>query len=119
MNSALVQNTINQGMNAINGGKLNQATKGLQDSLDKNTLDKTKAAAQDFEAVFISQMLTHMFEGIKTDGMFGGGNAEDIFRSMMVDEYGKMMSKNGGVGLSDSVMAEMIEMQSKQQVGGL
>ena len=37
-----------------------------------------------------------MFEGIKTDGMFGGGNAEDIFRSMMVDEYGKMMSKNGG-----------------------
>ena len=119
MNSALVQNTINQSMNAVHGGKLNNAAKTLQSNMDQSTLDKTKAAAQDFEAVFISQMLTHMFDGIKTDGMFGGGNAEDIFRSMMVDEYGKMMSKNGGIGLSDSVMAEMIEMQSNQQAGGL
>jgi flagellar protein FlgJ len=119
MNSALVQNTINQGMNALNGGKLNNASKTLHGKIDNGVDVKTKAAAQDFEAVFISQMLTHMFEGIKTDGMFGGGNAEDIFRSMMVDEYGKMMSKNGGIGLSDSVMSEMIEMQSKQQMGGL
>ncbi len=117
MNSALVQNTISQSMSAVNMGKLNNASQSLQSNMDKAQIDKTKIAAQDFEAVFISQMLTHMFAGIETNGMFGGGNAEDIYRSMMVDEYGKMMAKNGGVGLGDHVMKEMIEMQSRLQSG--
>lgn len=80
---------------------------------------KAEAAAKDFEAVYISQMLTHMFEGIKTDGMFGGGNAENIFRSMMVDEYGKMLSQNGGIGIASSVQNEILQMQSQAQNGGI
>ena len=32
--------------------------------------------AQDFEASFLSQMFKPMFEGLKTDGAFGGGSAE-------------------------------------------
>ena len=80
---------------------------------------KAEAAAKDFEAVYISQMLTHMFEGIKTDGMFGGGNAENIFRSMMVDEYGKMLSENGGIGIASAVQNEILEMQSQAQNGGI
>jgi flagellar protein FlgJ len=106
MNNMLVQNTINQGMNAVTGGKINTAAKSLQG-------DKTEAAAKDFEAVFISQMLGHMFEGIKTDGMFGGGNAENIFRSMMVDEYGKMVAQSGGIGISGALQSEMLAMQEK------
>lgn len=77
--------------------------------------DKINQAAMDFEAVYISQMLTPMFDGIQTDGMFGGGNAENIYRSMMVEEYGKMMAANGGIGLADAVKASIIEIQSKQQ----
>lgn len=74
-------------------------------------LNKLRDTAQDFEAVFLSQMLKPMFEGLETDGMFGGGQAEEMWRSLMVDEYGKSIAKSGGIGIADAVMSEMIRMQ--------
>ena len=77
-------------------------------------LNKLRETAQDFEAVFLSQMLKPMFEGIETDGPFGGGQAEEMWRSLMVDEYGKSIAKSGGIGIADAVMAEMLRMQEVQ-----
>ena len=71
----------------------------------------TKKVAQQFEGVLISQMLNSMFEGIKTDGMFGGGEGEEMFRSMMIDEYGKQIVKQGGLGLSTQVTNELLKRQ--------
>ncbi|HLN25666.1 MAG TPA: rod-binding protein [Patescibacteria group bacterium] len=72
-----------------------------------------KKAAQDFEGVFISQMMQHMFDGIKTDQMFGGGQGEDSFHSMLIDEYAKQVVKKGGFGLSNAVMHTMLAEQEK------
>ena len=58
--------------------------------------------AKEFESVFISQFLGSMFSGISTDGPFGGGEGEEMFRSMMIDEYGKSMEQRGGFGLAES-----------------
>ncbi len=77
------------------------------------SLDKIKESAQDFEAFFLSQMMEHMFSGIETDGMFGGGHAEKVYRSMLITEYGNNIAKNGGVGVADHVMNTMIEMQEQ------
>ena len=68
-------------------------------------------AAQDFEAVFLSQMLETMFAGISTDGPFGGGHAEGVFRSLMIQEYGKTLAKHGGIGLSDAIKRDMLQLQ--------
>jgi peptidoglycan hydrolase FlgJ len=70
-----------------------------------------KKAAQEFESVFISQMLGHMFVSVGNDEMFGGGEAEDIYRSMMIDEYGKLMAKSGGIGIADQVTRELLQNQ--------
>jgi flagellar protein FlgJ len=70
-----------------------------------------KKAAQDFESVFISQMLGQMFSGISTDGPFGGGEGEAMFRSLMLDEYGKQMAAQGGIGLADSVTKMLLKHQ--------
>ncbi|MBL4691838.1 MAG: rod-binding protein [Magnetovibrio sp.] len=75
------------------------------------SLQKIKETAEDFEAVFISQMLKPMFEGIKSDTMFGGGQAEDMWRSQMMDEYGKTIAKSGGIGIAKAVMGEMLKLQ--------
>ena len=82
----------------------------------KQKLDpaKVEEAAVDFEAVFLSQMLQHMFEGIPTNEVTGGGSAEDIYRSMMLEEYGKLMAKAGGVGIADQVKKEMLKTQEVQ-----
>ncbi len=68
--------------------------------------------AEEFEAVFLSQMLTPMFEGLETPEMFGGGSyAEDVYKSMMVDEYGKLLAKTGGIGLADHIRRELLTLQ--------
>jgi Rod binding domain-containing protein len=71
----------------------------------------TKKVAQQFEGVLISQMLNGMFEGVKTDGMFGGGQGEEMFRSLMIDEYGKQIAAQGGLGLSAGVTQELLKQQ--------
>ena len=69
------------------------------------------AAAKDFEAFFVSQVLENMFAGIRTDGIFGGGHAEGVFRSLMLQEYGKVIADQGGIGLSDAVKRDMLRLQ--------
>jgi len=68
-------------------------------------------AAQEFEAVFIGQMLSAMFAGVKTDGPFGGGSGEEIFRSLMIEEYAKTIAGQGGFGLADQVKREILRLQ--------
>ena len=75
----------------------------------------TKKVAQQFEGVLMSQMLNEMFEGISTEGMFGGGPGEEMFRSMMVDEYGKQITKQGGMGLTDAVTKQLLSHQEVMQ----
>ena len=80
-------------------------------------IDEAKKAAEDFEAFFITSTLESMFAGVKTDGLMGGGMAEKIYRSMMFNEYGKLMAKNGGIGVSDQVMASILAMQEINSQG--
>ena len=76
---------------------------------------KATKVAKDFEAVFINEMLGQMFEGISTDGPFGGGPGEAIFRSMMIDNYSKTIAAQGGFGLSDAIKRELLHAQEKPQ----
>lgn len=79
---------------------------------------QVRKAAQDFEAFFIGQMVQHMWTDVGTDPMFGGGHAEDMWRSMLTQEYGKEIAKRGGFGIADSVMAAMIKAQeARSEVG--
>ena len=75
--------------------------------------ERMRKTAEDFEASFLSQMMKPMFEGLKTDGPFGGGQAEGMWRSFMIDAMAKQTVTAGGIGLADTVMAEMIKMQSE------
>ncbi len=68
-------------------------------------------AAKEFESVFITNMLENMYTGIEAEEPFGGGHAEKIYRSMQIAEYGKEISKNGGLGLSDHIYRELLATQ--------
>ena len=73
--------------------------------------EEARKAAENFEAVFVSQMVSHMFAGIKEDEMFGGGQAGDMYRSMLNDEYGRAIAKSGGIGVANQVMQQILKMQ--------
>ncbi len=79
----------------------------------RQTADPATATkvAKDFEGVFLSQFLGAMFDGISTDGPFGGGQGEQMFRSLMLDEYGKQIVAQGGIGLASTVSRELLKTQ--------
>ncbi len=78
---------------------------------DTKDIEKAKESAQEFEAFFLTQMLESMYADMKPDAMFGGGQSEKIFRSFMLDEYGKMMANNGGIGIADNIMNMLLQEQ--------
>jgi peptidoglycan hydrolase FlgJ len=72
---------------------------------------KARAAAQDFEAVFLNSMMQHMFAGLEGDGPLGGHGAVGVWRSFLTQEYSKSIAKAGGIGLADQVYRSLIAHQ--------
>ena len=70
-----------------------------------------KKLATQFEGTFVSEFLGQMFEGIPTDGEFGGGEGEEMFRSLLTDEYGKQIESSGGFGLSSAIQRQLLQTQ--------
>jgi flagellar protein FlgJ len=75
---------------------------------------KADAAAKEYESIFISQFLGSMFSGIKSDGMTGGGEGEEMFRSLMINEYGKSFQQQGGFGLAAQMKTELLKHQQAE-----
>jgi Rod binding domain-containing protein len=77
---------------------------------------KLLQAAHDFEAMAIGQLLQPMFETIDVKhSSFGGGEAEEAWRPMLVDAIGRQMAANGGIGLAVLVFNAMLRAQEKGQ----
>jgi flagellar protein FlgJ len=76
---------------------------------------KAKAAAQDFEAVFINSMFQQMFTSVGGDGPFGGDGATGVWRSFLTDEYSKSFAKAGGIGMADQVYRSLMAQQEVSQ----
>ena len=75
------------------------------------SMAKIDKVAGEFESQFIGQMLENMFSTVDTGEFLGGGEAEEMYRSMIIDEYGKLMSRSGGIGVADHIKREMLRMQ--------
>lgn len=72
---------------------------------------KAESSAKEYESVFISQFLGSMFSGIPTDGITGGGQGEEMFRSLLIDQYANSIEQQGGFGLAASMQAELLKHQ--------
>ncbi|MDZ4761623.1 MAG: rod-binding protein [Alphaproteobacteria bacterium] len=79
------------------------------------TREQAEKVAEDFERMFIAEMLQPMFAGVETDGPFGGGPAEDAFRPMLIDRYAQTVSSGGGVGIAKVVLREILRMQGLEE----
>ena len=76
-----------------------------------NTRAQAEAVAKQFERMFITEMLQPMFSGLQTDGPFGGGQGEQVFRPMLLDQYADAVARGGGVGIGNAVLKEILRLQ--------
>ena len=67
--------------------------------------------AQEFESVFIAQMVSHMFTETEAEAPFGGGSAEQTWQQMMNQEYGKSITRAGGIGIASQVYQQILRLQ--------
>jgi flagellar protein FlgJ len=80
-------------------------------AIDTKAQAKAKAAAQDFEAFFVTHSFEDMFADMSSDPLFGGGEGEEMFKSLLLQEYGKQVAKAGGIGVSDMVQKQLLQLQ--------
>ena len=75
-------------------------------SVDRNS--GLYKASQDFEALFIKQMLDVMRKTIhKEDDLLGGGLGQDVYEDMLYDQYAKKMAATAQFGLADMIYRQM------------
>lgn len=101
------QNISNMRNRFARDGAANEAASGLS----KADEAKVEKSAKEFEAMFVTQMLNHMFSSVKMEGPFSGGRAEKIWRSFMINEYGKSVTEAGGIGIAQHVKAHLLSLQ--------
>ncbi|ALG71272.1 flagellar rod assembly protein FlgJ [Azospirillum thiophilum] len=83
----------------------------LEAKVDPAKLAQLRKSATEFESQFVSQMLGPMFEGIGTDETFGGGRGEEMFRPMLIEQFGKQITQRGGFGIANQVYQELLRAQ--------
>jgi len=74
--------------------------------------DRARAQAQDFESVFVNEMMQHMFTGIGDDGPLGNGPGVGVWRSFLTEQYAKSIVKSGGLGLAAGIYQSLLAHQS-------
>lgn len=61
-----------------------------------------RETAQAFETAFLADMLK--YSGVnQTPDSTGGGAGEDAFASFLTQEYARMISERGGIGLAEQI----------------
>jgi Rod binding domain-containing protein len=69
-------------------------------------------AAQNFEAMTLSEFLKPMFDTVDLSTTpLGGGEAEQQWKPMMIDALAKQITAAGGIGLARPVFTQIIHMQ--------
>jgi len=75
-----------------------------------------KAAARDFEAAFIAQMLTH--SGLAESMTSGEGKMAAAFGSFYVEQLAERMADQGGLGMADSIYRQLERYGETDLTGG-
>lgn len=114
LDTGYIQQIIDNSTAQLRDSNVTRNLEALASSQTEGVPKDIKQAATEFEAVFISHMLQFMFSGVESDEIFGGGYAEEVYRSMLVDEYGQVMSRTGGIGISEVVQRQLMELQTQK-----
>lgn len=79
---------------------------GSLSSTQGNDRQKLAAAAQQFEAIFVRQMLASARQASFGESLFGG-QAMDTFRTMQDENFADLAAKSGSFGLASQIEAQL------------
>lgn len=77
---------------------------------DSKKSEKMQKACQDFESLFLHYMMKEMRQTVPQDALFGGGQAESLYTSMLDAEVAKKISSQRGMGLAPILFQQLISL---------
>ena len=95
--------------------RASQAKAGAQRAAGGTASQGMAKPAQEFEAMFLSQLLQPMFKGVDMSGLGGDSPGGEVYKEMLIKEYGKVIAQSGGVGIAEQVQQEMLRIQEQAQ----
>jgi len=94
-------------------GRPPAAAAGVQPALGDRHIENLRETAEEFESIFLAQALQALTHGLGSAGPLGESDG-DAFADMLQQEYGRLVSRSGGIGIADAVMREMLRMQEME-----
>lgn len=83
---------------------------------DKQRL-QAKKVSQDFEALIVGMMMKSMRATVGQDKLTGGGHGEEVYRSMLDQQYADAaVKRGGGLGLAKIIEKDIIRQESRKLV---
>jgi flagellar protein FlgJ len=116
MDIAITQNIPEVGDGTLEKARLLQRQSGGAAGLSEKQRQQAKKVSQDFEGLFINMMMKSMRETVGKDKLTGGGHGEDVYRSILDQEYVTASVKRGGFGLAKHIEKDIIRQESKKNV---
>ena len=84
-----------------------EQSRDLPDAKGKGDEAKLREAANEFEAIFIQQMLKTMRKSSLESDFIKKSEGEKIFRSMLDEQYAILSAKSGSLGLGEMIFQQL------------
>ena len=88
-----------------------QQTQLAQKEVSSKETEQLEKAAEQFEAIFLQQMVNSMWSAVPNEGLLSGSNEEALYRDMFNQAITEEMAKCQSLGVKEMIMKEM---QSKK-----
>ena len=92
------------------------ASAGKESGVKRSDEGKLRKACEDFESIFISQMLKAMRQTIPKSGLLDGGSQQDTYLSLFDEELSKSMAKRGGIGLGKILYQNILNQEKNRNL---
>lgn len=94
--------------------QLQRAMSGGAAGLTEKQRQQAKKVSQDFEALFVGMMMKSMRETVGKDKLTGGGHGDDVYLSMLDQEYAAAsVKRGGGLGIAKIIEKDIIHQESR------
>jgi peptidoglycan hydrolase FlgJ len=83
---------------------------------EAGNLPQLRKQAQELEGLFLNTLMKQMFvSSAAQEPGFGGGHAEETWRSMQAEQMAAAVAEAGGIGLAEQILSDLLMVQERAQ----
>lgn len=100
---------------AAKAHQLQRSASNGADGVTEKQRQQAKKISQDFEALFVGMMMKSMRATVGKDKLTGGGHGDDVYLSMLDQEYAAASVKQGrSLGIAKIIEKDIIRQESRK-----